>query len=200
MPETLHDWDSFYVIIGSSAAALTGLMFVVVTLLPGAQRTVPTSDEGISAFATPTVLHLCAALLVSAMLSAPWRSLGRAGAALALAGTIGLVYSVIVTRRVGRQAAYRPVFEDWLWHSMLPMIAYGTIALAGAVLRSDATDALYATGAATLFLLFIGIHNAWDTVTYLALGQLEGREAEKATTEQSKESDATKATTDNKPK
>jgi hypothetical protein len=118
------------------------------------------------------------------MLSAPWRSLGRAGVALALTGTIGVVYSVIVARRVRRQSAYRPVFEDWLWHVMLPIVAYVSVTIAGAVLRNDATDALYATGAATLLLLFIGIHNAWDTVTYLALGEAGGREEKD---EQSKE-------------
>lgn len=179
MPETsvsaLNAWDSFYVIIGSSAAALTGLMFVVVTLLPEARRrlTVTANVSGISAFATPTVLHLCAALLVSAMLSAPWRSLGRAGVALAIAGVIGFIYTAIVTRRVRRSSDYRPVFEDWLWHVLLPFIAYVTLVIAGASLRNDATDALFATGVATLLLLFIGIHNAWDTVTYLALGQIE---------------------------
>ncbi|MEP6993322.1 MAG: hypothetical protein ABI968_02285 [Acidobacteriota bacterium] len=30
-------------------------------------------------------------------------------------------------------------------------------------------------GATTLLLLFIGIHNAWDTVTYIALDRLEQR-------------------------
>jgi hypothetical protein len=29
--------------------------------------------------------------------------------------------------------------------------------------------ALFVIGAVTLLLLFIGIHNAWDTVTYVAL-------------------------------
>jgi hypothetical protein len=169
----LNAWDSFYVIIGSSAAALTGLMFVVVTLLPEARRRLPANDEGISAFATPTVLHFCAALLVSAMLSAPWRSLGWAGAAIATTGAGGLVYAVIVTRRVRSQKAYRPVFEDWLWHVLLPFVAYVMLVIAGSMLRNDATDALFNIGAATLLLLFIGIHNAWDTVTYLALGHAD---------------------------
>ena len=29
---------------------------------------------------------------------------------------------------------------------------------------------MFAIGAVALTLLFIGIHNAWDTVTYIALG------------------------------
>ncbi len=33
MPLTLHPWERFYVIVGSSAAALTGLQFVVIATL-----------------------------------------------------------------------------------------------------------------------------------------------------------------------
>jgi hypothetical protein len=63
-------WESFYVIIGSSAAALTGLQFVVIVL--GAERKALGDGETTRAFATPTVVHFCAVLLVAAILSAPW--------------------------------------------------------------------------------------------------------------------------------
>ncbi len=51
----LPAWQNFYVIIGSAAAALTGLMFVVITLIARAgQRR---SSESVGAFGTPTVVH-----------------------------------------------------------------------------------------------------------------------------------------------
>jgi hypothetical protein len=37
MHSVLADWESFYVIVGSSAGALTGLMFVVITLVADAR-------------------------------------------------------------------------------------------------------------------------------------------------------------------
>ena len=37
------------------------------------------------------------------------------------------------------------------------------------VLPGNAALALFVIGAATVLLLFIGIHNAWDVVTYIAL-------------------------------
>ena len=49
----LKHWESFYVIVGSSAAALTGLMFVVVTLLADSRR--QRSGGALDAFATPTL-------------------------------------------------------------------------------------------------------------------------------------------------
>src|SRR3989449_10732821 len=68
-------WENFYVIIGSSAAALTGLQFVVVVL--GAEARSLGTEVG--AFGTPTVVHFCAVLLMSAILSVPWRAVAHAG-------------------------------------------------------------------------------------------------------------------------
>jgi len=43
-PSILAHWESFYVIVGSSAAALTGLMFVVITLIADSKQP-PTLKE-----------------------------------------------------------------------------------------------------------------------------------------------------------
>src|SRR4030095_13032983 len=67
----LHEWESFYVIIGTSAAALTGLMFVVIAIVADAGSRA-TSPLGVATFVTPTIVHFCAALLISAIVSAPW--------------------------------------------------------------------------------------------------------------------------------
>ena len=168
-------WESFYVIMGSSAAALTGLMFVVVSLMPEASERVNPSERTISAFATPTVMHLCAALLVSAILSVPWGGLGKAGVAVAATGLGGIVYGGIVLRRVYRQRDYKPVAEDWTWHVVLPLAAYAALLAAGIALISHPRGSLFSIGGATVMLLFIGIHNAWDTVTYIALERTRGK-------------------------
>jgi hypothetical protein len=159
-------WESFYVIVGSSAAALTGLQFVVMALVADQQRT-DGGTETIGAFGTPTVVHFCAVLLMSGILSAPWPSLRPPSWVLGVLGVLGVIYAVIVTLRARRQVGYKPVFEDWLFHSILPILSYGALLVAGAMMRRDSTDALFGIAAAALLLLFIGIHNAWDTVTYL---------------------------------
>jgi hypothetical protein len=176
MPQ-LTEWESFYVIVGSSAAALTGLMFVVITLMADleAQR----SSGALAAFGTPTVVHFCSALIVSAMLSAPWHSLTPLGAVLAVCGVWGVAYTFIVARRARRQNTYHPVFEDWLWHTALPLGAYSALLLAAIVLPRDAEQSLFVVAAAALSLVLIGIHNSWDTVTYLALSQSEGQDKAK---------------------
>jgi hypothetical protein len=163
----LTTWQNFYVIIGSSAAALTGLMFVVITLIAGAR--VRGSSGTIGAFSTPTVVHFCAALLVAAILSAPWQALWNAGLLLGLCGLGGVTYVVIVIRRARRQTDYTPVLEDWLWHAVFPLVSYIALVLAAILLPGNPVPALFVIAAATVLLLFIGIHNAWDTVTYLAV-------------------------------
>jgi len=165
----LHAWDSFYVIMGSSAAALTGLMFVVVSLMPEAGARLRARQQTISAFATPTVMHLCAALLVAAILTAPWRAMGSTGVAITATGLGGMIYGAIVLRRVRGQDDYKPVAEDWTWHVFLPLVAYAVLLAAGLFLAAHPRGALFGTGGATLMLLFIGIHNAWDTVMYITI-------------------------------
>jgi len=165
---TLSAWESYYVIVGSSAAALTGLQFVVIALMPQSER--GGGHPEIAAFGTPTIVYFCAALLVSAALSAPWGHL--AGPAIVLSGTgvLGVLYSAIVIRRQRRQQGYQPVFEDWLWHAILPTIAYAALMVSGITLPSSPMVSLFVIAGATLLLLFIGIHNAWDTVTFIAVG------------------------------
>lgn len=165
----LTPWASFYVIVGTSATVLTGLMFVVMGLVSGIRVRRP--ETGIAAFNTPTVVHFCVALGVAAILSAPWKVLWHAGLLLDLCGVAGLAYTAVVARRIVR-AEYDPVLEDWTWHMAFPLIAYVAITAAGILLPGNADPALFLAAAATMLMLYIGIHNAWDNVTFIVLNQI----------------------------
>jgi hypothetical protein len=170
----LAAWESFYVIVGSSAAALTGLQFVVIVLASdvGALGGAPTTK----AFGTPTIVHFCAVLLISAVLSAPWHDVSGPALVLAISASVGLMYTLTVIKHARRQTGYVPVLEDWIWHVTLPLVAYASLFIAAIVLRRHSTTALFAIGGDALLLLFIGIHNAWDAVTYIALRGEEKKE------------------------
>jgi hypothetical protein len=172
-------WESFYVIIGSSAAALTGLQFVVIALVAESDRRGGVNE--IAAFGTPTVVHFCSALLLSAILTAPWPSSASASHAVTIAGLAGLFYTAVVIRRARAQTGYKPVFEDWLWHTVLPAAAYTAILLGGLTLADENGPVPFFVGGAALLLVFIGIHNAWDTVTWIALDALTSKPAPPAT-------------------
>ena len=160
----LAQWDSFYVIVGSAAGALIGLQFVVLTLI--AERPVVRTPEAGAAFATPTIIHFSAVLLLAALLRVPWQTITVAAALWGLIGVSGVVYAVMVARRMRRQAAYRPEFEDWLFHVALPGAAHAILTLSSFAARSHTREALFGVGAAALLLLFVGIHNAWDSIAY----------------------------------
>jgi ABC-type uncharacterized transport system permease subunit len=77
----------------------------------------------------------------------------------------------IVLRRLIQPTDYQKALEDWIWHVVLPFLAYIALLVAHMALRHDHDWALYAVGGVALLLLFIGIHNAWDTVTYMVVSR-----------------------------
>jgi len=162
----LAAWENFYIIVGSSAGALTGLQFVVITLVM--ESRMGANPTTIGAFATPTIVHFCMALLVSAVLSAPWPALFWAGFVVAACGVVGLLYSALIVWRAMHQTGYKMVAEDWTWHVVFPLASYVALAVGGVLLVQYSLISLFAIAGATLLLVYIGIHNAWDTTTYVA--------------------------------
>jgi hypothetical protein len=175
MDGTIHaalaSWGNFYLITGAAAATLTGLQFVVQTLVASdAHRTVGGGDPaGIGAFGTPTVVHFTSALLLSSLMCVPWPGYGSLAATLGVMGVGALAYSALVLRLARRQQSYVPVAEDWIFHVILPAAAYAAVLVAAVLFRPGAAAPDFLIAAATLVLLCVGIHNAWDTVTYLTV-------------------------------
>ena len=165
----VRDWQNFYTLIGTAAATLTGLMFVVTTLIAGVDRKVETLNAGISAFNTPTVVHFCAVLLLAGILSAPWQTFSSLSLLLGLVGLGMMFYLIIVLRRMWRVSHYRSTREDWLWYMALPLLDSILLIVAALVLLVNPATALYVIGADMILLLFLGIRNSWDLVTYLAV-------------------------------
>jgi hypothetical protein len=171
----LAEWETFYVIVGSSSAALIGLMFVVITLISEFGAEFDSSSQTLGAFGTPTVVHFGAVLLQAAILTAPWPSMSGTRDALGIYGVAGLIYTLIGLKRARQQTQYKPVLEDWLFHVVFPLAAYAAVVAAASLLPRSPIPAMFVIGGAALLLLFIGIHNAWDTVTYVVVSQWERR-------------------------
>jgi hypothetical protein len=177
----LAGWDTFYVIVGSAAGALIGLQFVVLTLI--AERPPIRSADAGAAFGTPTVVHFGTAFFLSALVRVPWSTITPFAVLWGVAGFGGIVYVVIVVRRMRRQSIYRPELEDWLFHAALPFVAYAALALSAFAGRAHMRGALFGVGGATLLLVFIGIHNAWDAVAYHVFVNLAREERRKESSE-----------------
>jgi hypothetical protein len=162
----LAEWQTFSEVVGSAAGALTGLQFVVMALISDVPMRSGESDAG-QAFASPTIVHFVAVLMLAATLAMPWPGLSPVAVLWGLAGVAGVVYTSLVLRRMQRQSSYKPVLEDWFFHTILPWCAYGGLTASALLLPSQPQHALFGVAGVCLLLLFIGIHNAWDNVLYL---------------------------------
>jgi hypothetical protein len=177
----LSAWANFYGVVGTAAGSLVGLTFVVISLIAGrsGRAARPSlSNGGLGAYNTPTVVHFSVALIAGAMLSAPWPVLTPVALLLGLGGLGGATYVVVVARRLARWEVYVPVTEDWAFHAVLPLTAYAALVVAALLLPGSPTPALFVVGAALLLLMVVGIHNAWDLVTAVALQGLGRRDDE----------------------
>ena len=141
----LAAWETFFFLVGSSAAGLTGLQFVVIALIAESKRRA--TDREIDAFTTPTIVHFGGVLLLSALVSAPWHGLSRVAVIIGACGLAGIAYTLIIVRRARSQTTYQVVFSDWLWHVTLPLIAYTALVIAAALLPSHAERVPFSSSA-----------------------------------------------------
>jgi hypothetical protein len=169
MDSLLAGWESFYVITGSSAGGLTGLTFVVIALASDANRV---RVSGLRAFVSPIIVHFGVVLALAAFLSMPHQSILALSLGFAAVATAGLTWSVVIVRNMPSQdSEYSPVVEDWIWNVILPGLVYVLILAMSYVVWHHVAGALYGMAAASLALLFIGIHNAWDIAVWMTLSR-----------------------------
>jgi hypothetical protein len=150
------------------------LQFVVMTLI--ANRPPVRGAAAGAAFATPTIVHFSVVLFLAALLRVPWDGIGPAVLVCGVTGLGGTVYALVTAWRMRAQPTYKPDFEDWLFHAGLPLAAYVALAASALAALSHMRDAMFAIAAATLVLLFAGIHNAWDAVAYHVLVNLNQKD------------------------
>ena len=171
----LSGWENFYVIVGSSAGALVGLQFVVLTLVAerirgGLQAT------ALRVFTTPTIVHFAAILLLAGAAVAPLPGILPLAILWCAMGGIGVLYCLGIARCLGRITAYRPQMADWIYYFAWPLAAYMGVAAGGGFLLAGVRESAYGVAVGVLLLLLTGIHNAWDIVTYHVL---QGQTADK---------------------
>ena len=164
-----HGWDSFYLLIGTTAGALIGLLFVVTTLTVDLERT--RAQRGATIYMTPTVFHFAVVVTASAMALVPEIGAAPAGTVLGGYALAGLAAALSVTVRIARGSKVPGEAAHWtdIWYyGAGPSIVYLVLG-AGALAAWTASERAPAiAGAALTALLLLGIRNAWDLVTWLA--------------------------------
>jgi hypothetical protein len=160
-------WEDYYLLIGSAAAALIGLLFVVVTLTVGRDRT--SIERGQKLYMTPIAFHLGSVLVLSGAAMAPPMTptmFGLLGGAVALVGAAAGAWIAVAIYRLSLNTS-ASVFDIW-WYGVIPAAAYLLLAGSSAAIAWQMPWAQSALAAVLMGLLLISIHNEWDLVTFLA--------------------------------
>lgn len=160
-------WENYYLMIGSSAGALIGLMFVVVTLTAGRDRA--EVERGKQLYTSPIVWHLAVILALSGAAAVPKISVkifGLSALGLAILGFgWGIRSAAGIARRPG---APDSAGFDMFWYGLAPAIIYVGLGVAAFGTLSAAAWGTTAIAAALMALLLVSIHAEWDLVTFLA--------------------------------
>ena len=163
--ELLHGWHDFYVLIGTAAGTLIGLMFVAASI--SASYMTEKHQAGIQSFYTPTVAHFATVLITCVVLVAPLAAI-RLGILLLAIGAWGLGYASFVWVRMGRGGFPTTIdLADRFWYALSPVAGHLLlIAAALMVLIVGDGSSLELLAAAILLLLIAALRNAWDITAW----------------------------------
>ncbi len=160
-------WENYYLMMGPSAAALIGLLFVVASL--SGQRESTVIRRGTHIYASPIVFHLGVVVLMSAVAMIPHISLGVVSIMASVCAVTGIIYAAVVAKLL-RGDPPPPGFDwtDFWFYGVGPFLLYLLMAVTALCFWIKPTAIPLAVGLLMLGLLILSVRNAWDLVTYLA--------------------------------
>jgi hypothetical protein len=163
--DSLIHWHEFYLLLGTAAGTLVGLLFVAATVASGvfsADRQAP-----LRVFLSASVVHFGSVLVVSLLILVPLANWMLLGVMVTACGLMGLAYYGLALRDAVRDGLFANIdLEDRVWYAAMPVIAYLAETVAGLMLVSASEVACALLAAATGMLLVVGIHNAWDITVW----------------------------------
>jgi hypothetical protein len=176
LPAELQGWQNFYLLTGTAAATLTGLMFVAVTF--GSSLVTKETAQSARAFLDPTYLHFGQILLTAAILTIPTLGPTFLGSLLILAGVVRLAGLVRVFGHY--RDAHRKhgdiELSDWAFAIVLPLLCHLLLLASGiGFLAERLSGALTGLAIVTVALLAIGLQGAWELFMWMALAVSERR-------------------------
>jgi hypothetical protein len=162
----MKEWESYFLLTGTGAVTLMGLLFVVITL--GAERSEQDDEQLLRTFLTPTLVHFGVVFLIALLALSP------EGDSLilpfGLIGLTGLVYSVSIAVKTARR--HRLFSEAWLFHGGIPIVCYVAIITAAWLGVNSTRQAYLVFRAVSALLLLTGMRNAWAVAVGIARRQL----------------------------
>ncbi len=165
----LHDWQNFYMLVGTASATLIGLLFVAIS----AGRYIPAQQakEYTRTFVNPILFVYAQVFFVSCLALIPLRSVLLLSSVLVVLGVFNLFFTGKVMWRI-RVVHHDDVdigHDHWLWYTLLPgMVSLLLIACAlGLYFEEPLTVPIIAV--IVLLSLAIGLRNTWNLMLWLTM-------------------------------
>ena len=168
LSQPLQGWQNFYLLVGTAAATLVGLMFVTISF--GSRFITQKNIAALRVYMSPTVIHFIYVLGTAAVVAIPTVSRVFLGILLVTVGLISCVRTLTGVPSMW-QASRRQFVDmhDWVWYLAAPLISYLLYVGTGIGLLLRVAQALNGLALATIVLLVAGIRNAWDLVVFMVL-------------------------------
>jgi hypothetical protein len=166
-------WDNYFALLGTAAASLIGLLFVVVTLTSGHERSRALWAAGI--YMTPIAVHFAAVLSISAATLVPRLTPAQLAILVAIFAALG--FAAATRTCLGIAELHRkpdpPHWSDFWGYGAGPVVAYLALEAAAVSVWLQTLWAPYLLASLLLILLLLAIRNAWDLITWMAPGRPE---------------------------
>ena len=162
-------WQDFFLMAGSAAAVLIGLIFVVISLMQDRSRS--TVLAGAKLYMGPIVLGVSFVLVLSAAALAPGMShcaFAAITGAVALWGLARGIISLLGIRRLRRIDNDPPHWTDEWFYGAAPVAVYAALGVVGIAFWQDWRWADYGLAAVLTAMLLLAIRNEWDLITWSA--------------------------------
>ena len=171
----LHDWQNFYMLTGTAAATLIGLLFVAVSITVGTHISAKRAADLLRTFVNPTLIYYAQVLLISCLTVMPLPNLSIFEGILAVLSGINIFLALKICWRILVVHKDEQIdFAHWVWDFLLPLVA--GILLLGSAIDFFQSGQLAPLGlsVANLLCLAIGLHNTWVLMIWLILHQSGG--------------------------
>jgi hypothetical protein len=163
--ERLRSWHDYFMLTGTSAATLMGLVFVAVSLGGNTRRT---SMRTMETFVSPIVLHFSHVMLVAAVLLVPTHRPLTLASVLLVLGLISLVRALTVLRGLVVHQRAGPVKRDkWMWNFVVPFAGSLATVTAAVELSRGVSWALEVLAGSSALFVVVGVSNTWKLVMWI---------------------------------
>jgi len=164
MFEPLAHWHEFFLLVGTTAAALVALLFVAASIGAGFLNAERASNT--RTYMSPVVVHFTSVLFACAIGLVPSHTRVSLSVVLAVSALGAGTYSMMILVTVLKRAAVD--WGDRFAYAIAPVIGYIAGLVAAGMFFVGSHRAADVLAAAIMLLLVVNVRNAWDLMLFLA--------------------------------